>query len=188
MIRILLTCYFGLLCLAPSMFAVERIITFDLDATEVSFHVPATGHDVEGQLQLSEGELRLDSQSSKASGMLKLALKSARTGNEKRDATMHKKVFETEKFPWIVFEPSRFEGTLPADGSGEVEIFGTISIHGDEHPLSMAAKFTLDGETFDAETTFSVPYVEWGMKNPSLLFLRVGKVVEVSVRARGPLH
>jgi hypothetical protein len=37
----------------------------------------------------------------------------------------------------------------------------------------------------DATGSFSVPYVEWGMKNPSKPFLRVGKAVEVSVDAKG---
>ena len=43
------------------------------------------------------------------------------------------------------------------------------------------------GDELSAETAFEIPYVEWGMKDPSFLFLRVAKVVEVKVSATGSL-
>jgi len=34
-------------------------------------------------------------------------------------------------------------------------------------------------------THFVVPYAKWGMKNPSVLFLRVGDSVDVAFHAAG---
>jgi hypothetical protein len=41
------------------------------------------------------------------------------------------------------------------------------------------------GNTLDVTTHFVVPYIRWGMKNPSTLFLRVGDQVNIDVRAKG---
>jgi len=43
----------------------------------------------------------------------------------------------------------------------------------------------VSGDQLTATTTFVVPYASWGMKNPSVLFLRVDGKAEVSVTAVG---
>jgi len=39
-----------------------------------------------------------------------------------------------------------------------------------------------------AEAVFDVPYVAWGLRNPSMLFLQVSPVVAVTVRTEGSLR
>jgi hypothetical protein len=39
----------------------------------------------------------------------------------------------------------------------------------------------------EATTTFVVPYVEWGLHDPSMMVLRVAKTVGVTVQAKGTL-
>jgi hypothetical protein len=41
--------------------------------------------------------------------------------------------------------------------------------------------------SLDAELKFDVPFVAWGMKDPSTLFLRVNKSVEIEIRTTGRL-
>ena len=38
-----------------------------------------------------------------------------------------------------------------------------------------------------ATTQFTVPYVAWGMKNPSKFLFKVSKQVEINVAAKGTL-
>jgi hypothetical protein len=38
-----------------------------------------------------------------------------------------------------------------------------------------------------ADTQFSIPYVNWGLKNPSTLFLRVSDTVEIAIHAAGQI-
>jgi hypothetical protein len=45
----------------------------------------------------------------------------------------------------------------------------------------------LDASQWTATAKFPVPYVKWGMKNPSLLFLRVGDAVDIDFRGTGSL-
>jgi len=39
-----------------------------------------------------------------------------------------------------------------------------------------------------AETAFEIPYVAWGMRNPSLLLLRVAPAAAVTVKTEASLH
>ena len=41
--------------------------------------------------------------------------------------------------------------------------------------------------TVTATTQFTVPYVDWGMKNPSRFLLKVSKQVEIEVIAKGTI-
>jgi len=43
----------------------------------------------------------------------------------------------------------------------------------------------LEGDHWTASAHFPVPYVEWGMKNPSNFFLHVRDIVEVEFKAAG---
>ena len=43
------------------------------------------------------------------------------------------------------------------------------------------------GDVVTATTRFTVPYVAWGMKNPSKFLLRVSKQVEIEVIAKGTI-
>ena len=69
-----------------------------------------------------------------------------------------------------------------------LELSGTVSLHGDDHPLTMDVTVEIEGDRFSAESTFSIPYVEWGLRDPSVLFLRVAKAVDVTVKTQGVIR
>lgn len=171
-----------------SAFAAEHVVTLDPAKTHVDFTLDATGHDVEGILALREGSLRFDPETGAASGSLVVDLAAADTGNKSRDKTMHKDVLESEKFPLATFRPSKVVGTVAPEGRSEVEIEGTMSLHGEDHPMTLKAAVTIEGSSVRAEVRFPVPYVEWGLHDPSWFVLRVAKSVSVTVDAAGSIE
>jgi hypothetical protein len=101
---------------------------------------------------------------------------------------MHASVLETERYPIATFRPSRVVGALAPSGPSVLALEGLLGLHGSEHAVILSVKASLAGEVVSAETAFEVPYVAWGLRNPSLLFLRVAPVVEVSLRTEARLR
>jgi polyisoprenoid-binding protein YceI len=127
-------------------------------------------HTVHGSFLLKRGDIRFDAATGKASGELVVDATSGASGSGARDRNMHKNVLESARYPEIVFRPDRVEGKVTLEGTSHVGLHGMFSIHGAEHEI-----------TLPAAIAFAVPYVQWGMKNPSTLFLRVSDKVEISI-------
>src|SRR5581483_381601 len=110
--------------------------------------------------------LRFDATTGAASGEIVVDARSGQTGSAARDHRMHEVVLESEKFPKIVFRPSRVEGAIADSGSSAVKIHGVLSIHGADHEITVPADVHHDGVGYDFTARIDVPYVKWGMKNP----------------------
>jgi len=111
-----------------------------------------------------------------------------RARNDGRDRKMHKSVLESDRFPEIVFRPGRLEGRLAATGSSKLELAGQVGIHGVEREVSIPVLVESSGSGYRVTGEFSVPYVKWGMKDPSTLFLRVSDHVEIAIQAVAESH
>lgn len=171
----------------PVLAAPETLL-LDPAASRVSFTLDATGHDVEGTMAVKSGRVTFDSAAGTAGGEIVLDLASAQTGNGSRDKTMHEEVLETGAHPTAVFRPAKLRGTLAPSGPSQVTLDGTLSFHGAEHAMSLPAKVEVRDGKVTAETSFTIPYVEWGLHDPSIMILRVAKQVAVQVVARGTLE
>lgn len=174
------------LTLATSTFAGQDIrIDFDPQKTTINFDLGASMHEVQGVFHLKSGSLRFDRQSGTASGSLIVDAGSGDSGNESRDSKMKRDILETARFPEIVFTPASVIGSVPEQGSATVQVRGTFRIHGIDHELTLVVSLTVTGSSFELTTKFPLPYVAWGMKDPSAFVLRVGKQVDISVKAAG---
>jgi len=185
--RFPIVCLLVLLAGAPAAPSAELTLRLDPAATRVAFHLDATLHSASGTLALSRGEIRCDPATGVAAGEVVLSAASADTGHEGRDAKMHHEVLESATYPEIVFRPTAIVADVDERGTGAVTLAGTVAIHGSEHEVKVTAAVSRDGDTVRATGSLAVPYVAWGMRDPSVFVLRVAKVVDVSFTAVGSL-
>jgi polyisoprenoid-binding protein YceI len=165
-------------------------LKLDPASTKVTFLLDAFLHKVHGTAPLAHGEIRFDS-SGHAEGEIVVDATKADTGNDSRDEDMHTKVLESAMFKDIVLAVDSYQGKFDPAAPGKVTVVGRFRIHGAEHPVRLEMSLKPEGagagRRIAVTSTFSVPYVEWGMTDPSKAFLRVGKEVEVTVDAKGSL-
>jgi polyisoprenoid-binding protein YceI len=172
-----------LISLTPALFGEETALELDPAQTQIQFTLSATLHTVHGSFKLRRGAIHYDFASGKCSGEIVIDAQSGNSGNETRDKKMHKSVLESDRYPEIVFLPDHIEGNL-----SRATIHGAFRIHGSDHETTLALTSVPNGSQIDITTQFVIPYVAWGMKNPSTLFLHVGDKVEIEVRAQGRIQ
>ncbi len=168
--------------------AEQQVVEFEPAATSIRFELGATMHTVHGTVSLDHGRIAFDSATGEASGEIVVIASSADTDNDKRDKKMHGKVLESERFPTVVLKPVRINGQLPASGTKTVTVEADLEIHGGTHRISFPAEITAAGDDMiELSAEFDVPYVEWGLDDPSTFVLRVSKKVSVTVASRARL-
>jgi polyisoprenoid-binding protein YceI len=164
-----------------------RTLTLDPQATEIRFTLDATLHTVRGTARLVRGTVRFQALPGPARGEVVIDARSAETGNAARDAKMHEDVLRSQEHPLMVLTPERLEGQLRGEGPSALTLHGTLRLAGQDHRIELPVEVEFDGERARARTRFAIPYVAWGLKDPSGFFLRVGKEVTVSVETSGKL-
>lgn len=163
------------------------VVRLDPNASTVTFTLGATLHTVEGSFDVTRGEIRFDPESGEASGKIVVDVTSGDTGKEGRDEDMHAKVLESNRYPKAVLTPTRIEGDLPSSGSAKLTLYGTLKLHGSTHKVSIPSEVTVDGDRLEATGSFRIPYVDWGMTDPSKFLLSVDPHVDVTLEAVGTL-
>jgi polyisoprenoid-binding protein YceI len=164
-------------------------LTFELDPgkTSVQFTFGATLHTVNGSLRAESGTVQVDTETGRANGWIVLDATSAQTGNSRRDFKMHEKILESRRYPDMVFQVERISGALQRTGRSEVQLHGGLEMHGTRRPIALPATVLVEGDQVRATAYLTVPYLEWGLSDPSFFILRVAKEVRVVVQAAGHL-
>ena len=176
--------------LAPPMRAQETVVTLDPAATKIDITLGATLHIVHGVFKLKSGEIHFDPATGKAGGSIVVDATSGNTDNGSRDKKMHSEVLESATFSEIVFTPARVEGSLKevlaGQGTSQVEVSGVFRLHGQDHDmtLTISAAPTASGQ-IQATSKFSIPFVKWGLKDPSTFMLHVSNSVDVEIQTTG---
>jgi polyisoprenoid-binding protein YceI len=160
-------------------------LQFDPQHTSITFTLADVLHSVHGSFRLQRGSLNFDPVSGAFAGEIAVDAQSGDTGNGMRDRKMHREVLESERYPEITCRPDRVDGIVSPQGKSSVKVHVIFSIHGSDHELTVPAQVEMFADHWTASLHFPIPYVQWGMKNPSTLFLRVSESVDIDVNAAG---
>ncbi len=182
-LSLLLSGLLGSVVFATEAKAQESIVQLDAAQTEINFTLGADFHTVHGIFKLKSGTIRFDSATGKASGAIVVDAASGNSGNGDRDRNMHGKVLESDKFAEITFEPIELKGALNPKGASHVEVSGRFQLHGQSHDLTLPIDIQANGPQLEFKSHFTVPYIQWGLKNPSNFILRVSDKVTIDVHS-----
>jgi polyisoprenoid-binding protein YceI len=178
----------ALAAVALPAFAAEYSLELKPANTKIQWTLGDVLHSVHGTFDLKRGTINFDTDTGKASGQVVVDVASGDSGSPPRDHRMHAGVLESKKYPEAVFTPDRVEGALAVSGTSNIKLHGMFTIHGAAHELTMDVQTKATADQMNATITFDVPYVAWGMKDPSKFVLKVDKTVHVSIEGSGPLQ
>jgi polyisoprenoid-binding protein YceI len=178
-----------LLLLVVSPIARTQEMTLELDPanTKIEFTLGATLHTVHGIFALKSGTIHFNPSTGSASGLVVVDATSGDSGNQGRDRKMHKEVLESQRYPQITFTPSKISGGVEPQGDSNAQVDGILRLHGTDYPMTLTVPVQVKGSTLSARTHLVIPYIEWGLKNPSTLLLHVSDQVEIDITTTGKL-
>jgi polyisoprenoid-binding protein YceI len=176
-----------LLCTLP-LAAAESTVELDPARTSISFTLADVLHTVHGTFKLKRGSITFDSSTGNASGEIVVDVASGNSGGGTRDKRMRKEILESARYPDAVFTADRVSGALAPHGASELDVHGAFQIHGASHEMTFHFRADVNGSEVASITGFTIPYVQWGMKNPSNFLLKVSDKVEMSIQSVGRLR
>jgi len=171
----------------PQSSSREILLEIDPAQSKVHWTLSTTFHTVHGTFAMKKGTMRVDLATGKASGEIILDAASGNSGDTGRDKKMHKDVLESSRYTDIVFRPDRVEEKIAREGTSSAQVHGIFVLHGSEHEMGVPVQAELNADHWTASSKFNVPFIDWGLKNPSNFFAKVNHAVEIELDLKGSL-
>src|SRR5271167_3894467 len=174
----------GVVAFTPAACAQAYAVNLDPAQTNVTFTLDTTLHDVRGTFLLKSAQLYFDTATGKASGAIIVDARSGDSDNKSRDKKMHQDILESQKYPEIVFTPVQVKGSFDPHKASQLDVNGNFRVHGQDHDLTMTIAVQPSSTTqLQCDTHFTIPYIKWGMKDPSTFLLHANDTVVLEIHA-----
>ncbi len=161
------------------------ILELDPSKTMVEFKLEGSLHNTHGTFRLKRGTIKANEVTGDTQGEIVIDAASGKSGNILRDNEMRDSVLEAAAWPEITFDPRHLDGQLDAHGDFHAKLHGVLILQGAKHYVVIETQGRLDGDDLIATGHLTIPYVKWGLKDPSILFLTVAKEVEIDIATAG---
>ncbi len=173
--------------LAPVALAQQQTFVANPDASEVKMTLKTTREVVNGTFHIQSGSLEFERSTAKMSGSVVVLAGSGKTGNGSRDKKMNKDILEVEQHATVSFEPKSYAGAIAPSGDSTIQVTGIFTLLGTPHEITIPILVHLEGTTATVKAHFVVPYIQWGLKDPSFLFWKADKDVAIDLFLTGRL-
>jgi polyisoprenoid-binding protein YceI len=173
--------------LAPSAIAQHRTFVVDPNASEVRMTLQTTHELVSGTFRIQSGSIDFDPSTSKMSGLVAVAAGSGKTGNNSRDKKMNKDILKVERYATVSFEPKSYTGAIVPSGDSSIQVTGILTLLGTPHEITVSMQLHFEGASATAKAHFIVPYVQWGLKNPSFFIWKAEDDVGIDLNFVGAI-
>jgi polyisoprenoid-binding protein YceI len=173
--------------LAPAAFAQHQTFVVNPDASEVKMTLNTNHEVVNGTFHIQSGSIEFDRGAPKMSGTVVVLAGSGKTGNGTRDKRMYKEILLVEQHATVSFEPKSYTGAIAPSGDSTIQVAGIFTLLGTPHEITIPLSVHLEGANATAKGHFSVPYIQWGLKDPSLLIWKAEKDVAIDLSLTGQL-
>ena len=173
--------------LGPAALAQHQTFAVNPDASEVKMTLKTTHERVNGTFHVQSGSIEFDRSTPKMSGSVIVLAGSGKTGNDSRDKKMYKDTLEVERHATVSFEPNAYTGTIASSGDSTIQVTGIFTLLGTPHEITVPMSVHLDGASTTVKAHFVVPYVQWGLKNPSFMIWKADNDVAIDLNLVGTL-
>ncbi len=165
--------------------AQQQTFTISPATSSVAFALTGTGHEVHGTFHVASGSIQFDRTAARISGSVVVSAASGDSGDKGRDKKMHADVLDVEHYADVTFQPRSYSGTLAASGDSTIQVSGIFTLHGTPHDITVPMQVHIQGAVATARGSFLVPYVKWGLRDPSIFILKVAKEVHIDLNLAG---
>ncbi len=168
--------------------AQHQTFTVNPEQSQVAFSLGGNTHHVQGTFHVQSGSIDFDPSAQKISGSVIVAAASGNSSEPSRDKKMNTDVLDTAHFAEVTFAPSSYQGTIAPSGDFTIQVSGVFTLHGTPHDITVPMQIHIDGANLTTKGHFTVPYVKWGLKDPSIFVLKVAKEVDIDLTLNGRLN
>jgi len=173
------------LALAPVALAQRETFVVNADASAVKITLNTNHEVVNGSFHVQGGTVAFELGAAKMAGSVVVLAGSGNTGNGTRDKRMNKEILKVEQYATVSFEPKSYAGVIAAAGDSTIQVSGVFTLLGTPHTITVPMVVHIDGTSATVKAHFVVPYVQWGLKNPSLFVWKAEDSVAVDLSLVG---
>ncbi len=166
---------------ASSAMAQHQTFSLNPDSSDVKMTLKTNHEIVNGTFHVQSGSIDFDRSAQRIGGMIVIAAGSGKTGNDSRDKKMDKDILNIQQYSTISFAPKSYTGTIALSGDSTIQVTGVFTLIGQPHEVIVPMQVHMDGGNCSAKGHFVVPYVQWGMKNPSFLMWKADNTVDIDL-------